>query len=326
MLPMNDSDNSPQRKKALVTGAGGFIGSHLCAGLVSRNYAVTALVRSTNNSEHSGVDEICIADVCEASSLGSAFIGADTVFHLAGAAHANARDYNAMRRLNVMGTENVLRAAIAANVRRLVYLSSSLVQACETGVGDITDYGQSKLEAEQLLMSAHANQQLEVAILRPVNVYGAGMKGNIASMISLIARRRLPPLPRLRNELSLVSVDDLVNALVLVAESPSASGNSYYVTDGETYRVNDIERAIYKVLGRNRPGWYSPRVVLYAASVLACLVGKLKAGGTSISARTYYNLVNDNCFSSQQIQDDLGFLPSGNLYKEMPALVEHLVK
>ena len=98
------------------------------------------------------------------------------------------------------------------------------------------------------------------------------------------------------------------------------------MTDGVTYRINDIERAIYKALGRNRPGWYSPRMVLYAASVLAGLLGKLKAGGTSISARTYTNLVNDNCFSSQQIQDDLGFSPSGNLYKEMPALVEHLVK
>jgi nucleoside-diphosphate-sugar epimerase len=231
-----------------------------------------------------------------------------------------------MHRLIVRGTENVLHAAIAANVRRFVYLSSSLVQACETGMGDITDYGQSKLEAERLVMAAHVNQQIEATILRPVNVYGAGMKGNIASMISLIARRLLPPLPKLNNEFSLLGVDDLVNALVLAAESSAASGKSYFVTDGVTYRINDIERAIYKALGRNRPGWYSPRMVLYAASVLAGLLGKLKAGGTSISARTYTNLVNDNCFSSQQIQDDLGFSPSGNLYKEMPALVEHLVK
>ncbi|MBQ13509.1 MAG: NAD-dependent epimerase/dehydratase family protein [Gammaproteobacteria bacterium] len=321
---MNSSDESQAGNSVLVTGANGFIGSCLCARLLQQGCRLTALLHSPSEALSATLDRAIVADVCDAGSLGLAFDSIDTVFHLAGVAHVNTNKTRLLRQVNVVGTSNVLQAAVAANVRRLVFLSSSLVHACETGKGDITVYGQSKLEAEQLLMAAHANQQIEVVILRPVNAYGTAMKGNIRRMISLIANKRLPPLPRLENELSLVGVEDLVSALMLAANSMAASGKTYYVTDGESYRINDIEQAIYKALGRNRPGWYSPRVVLYAASALAGRVGKII--GTGINTRTYYNLVNSNCFSNQQIQDELGFSPTSNLYAELPAIVKRIAE
>ena len=317
-------------KAAAVTGANGFIGAHLCSYLLQQGYFVRALVHSSHRDSNSSLDgsvadneagtEVVVADICAADSLRSVFDGVDTVFHLAGVAHVGG-DYRSMQRLNVEGTSNVLRAAAASGVRRLVFFSSSLARAAESGTGDITDYGRSKLEAERLLLAAHRSGDIEVVVLRPVNVYGVEMKGNIRAMIAMIARRRLPPLPRLENSLSLVGVDDLVKAAVLAAESRDAGGKTYYVTDGKSYSITEIEQAIYQRLGRKLPRWRSPRMLLYAASALAGVLGKITHSGSGISIRTYYNLTRSNTFSNQEIKSDLGFAPAGNLYDELPEIV-----
>ena len=322
------------RLKAAVTGANGFIGAHLCSYLLQQDYFVRALVRSDRKDSDSRLDglvagdgvatEVAVADICNAECLSSVFDGVDTVFHLAGVAHVGRGDYGSMQQLNVEGTGNVLRAATASGVRRLVFFSSSLARACESGTGDITDYGRTKLEAERLLLAAHRRGEIEIVILRPVNVYGADMKGNIRAMIAMIARRRLPPLPKLENRLSLVGVDDLVKAAVLAAESRDAGGKTYYITDGETYAINEIEQAIYQTLGRKLPRWRSPRVLLYAASALAGVLGKMTNSGSGISIRTYHNLTRSNSFSNQEIESDLGFAPAGNLYDELPGIVANV--
>ena len=318
-------------KKVAVTGADGFIGAHLCSYLLQQDYFVRALVRSDHKDSIAKTDgsvvgdgaatEVTVADICDADSLRSAFDGVDTVFHLAGVAHVGSGDDRFMQQLNVGGTSNVLRAATASGVRRLVYFSSSLARACESGSGDITDYGRTKLEAERLLLAAHRSGDIEIVILRPVNVYGVEMKGNIRAMIAMIAHRRLPPLPKLENSLSLVGVDDLVKAAVLAAESRDAGGKTYYVTDGKTYSINAIEQAIYQTLGRKLPRWNSPRVLLYAASALAGVLRKMTNSGSGISIRTYHNLTRSNTFSNQEIESDLGFVPAGNLYDELPGIV-----
>jgi len=327
---MNDSG-----KQAAVTGANGFIGSHLCAALLQQAYYVKALVRSDNNGSsslikdllaaHPGAAETVVGDICDGGSLSSAFDGVDTVFHLAGVAHVGSAGTRSLQQCNVAGTSNVLQAAISSGVKRLVFFSSSLARACELGSGDITEYGKTKLEAERLLLEAHQRGDIDVVILRPANVYGRNMKGNIRSMIAMLARKRLPPLPRLTNALSLVGVEDLVKAAVLAAASPIAAGKTYTVTDGQTYRGNEIERAIYQALGLQRPSWHSPPVLLYAGSALAGLLGKMTGRGSSISVRTYYQLVRDNCFSNQDIVTDLGFAPASNLYEQLPNIVEDIV-
>lgn len=322
------------RKKAAVTGANGFIGAHLCSYLLQQDYFVRALVHSNQKDSSSRLDglvaenevatEVTVADICDADKLSSVFDGVDTVFHLAGVAHVGLSDYKIMQRLNVEGTRNILGVATASGVRRLVFFSSSLAQACESGAGDMTDYGRTKLEAERLLLAAHHSGEIEIVILRPVNVYGAKMKGNIRAMIAMIARRRLPPLPKLENRLSLVGVDDLVKAAVLAAESRDAGGKIYCVTDGKSYSINEIEQAIYQSLGRKLPGWHSPRVLLYAASALAGVLGKMTNSGSGINIRTYHNLTRSNSFSSQEIESDLGFVPANNLYDELPGIVAYV--
>jgi len=207
-------------------------------------------------------------------------------------------------------------------VSRIVYLSSSLAEAAASGEGDVTAYGESKLQAEELLQGASNEGKIDVVILRAVNVYGPGMKGNIARMISMIDRGRLPPLPRLKNKISLLSADDLAQALLLVLAVRETKQQVYTLTDGKQYSIEDIQSAIYRTLDKPMPSWRTPHMVLYAASLIAGAVSSITGGSGAISTRTYRNLTSNNLFSNERAIADLGFAPSTDFFQQLPKIVK----
>ncbi len=343
-------------KRVLVTGAAGFVGQHLCRQLRAAGYQVRTYTKGSKASadanaqfvipsaadiptaatdfvatvERSPKSDHITADICDADELKLACSNVDTVFHLAGIAHVSGVDAASLQRVNVEGTRNVLDAAISCAVRRIVFFSSSVAEVTVTdpahsaGLSSQTNfssYAQSKRQAEALLLAAGERGDIEVVILRPVNVYGPGMKGNIRSMIRLIAKGVLPPLPKLSNQISLVGVVDLCRAAILAAESLQANGRIYCVTDGEPYRINAIEEAIYNVLGRKKPRWHSPRMLIFAAALLGEIAGRLRPGKLHIGLQTYRNLVNENLCSNVALCSELGFHPTTTLYQELPAIV-----
>jgi nucleoside-diphosphate-sugar epimerase len=199
-----------------------------------------------------------------------------------------------------------------------------LAEAAARGQGDVTAYGKSKLKAEQLVQEAVQAGQIDGVILRAVNVYGPGMKGNISRMISLIDKGRLPPLPKINNRISLVSVQDLSQVLLLAIGSTMTIAAPITVTDGEEYSIAEIELAIYQALNRSKPRWHIPHMLLYCASLIAGSVSRLTGGRGSISTRTYRNLTSDNLFSNAEAKTELGFEPSTTLYQSLPVIVEHI--
>ncbi|MDA1372680.1 MAG: SDR family NAD(P)-dependent oxidoreductase [Proteobacteria bacterium] len=320
----------------LVTGATGFIGQHLCSQLHGSGFHVRTLLRSAAQSAQFPAElelEHLTGDLSDSASLSAACRDVDVLIHLAGVAHVNNISAKNLQQTNVDGTARLLQAAIDNQVRRIILLSSSLAQAAESKHAQSTAYGRSKLEAEQLVLAAQQQGRIEAVVLRPVNVYGPDMKGNIAGMITRIANGRLPPLPRLDNRISLVSVADLVQALTLAVDAVVAAGKIYPVTDGVSYRVGEIEQAIYAALGKNLPAWRTPRMVLYGAAVLVgclhnllSLVGFKRGAGGGISGRTYQNLVSDNLYSNDVICSELGFKPVVNFYDSLPAIVDSITK
>lgn len=263
-----------------------------------------------------------MGDLLDQKSLLEACANVDTILHLAGVAHVSTT--TKVNDTNVVGSANLLEAALAKKVRRIIFLSSSLAHAAETDSGDVTSYGKEKRTTELLLLEAADRGQIETLILRPVNVYGTGMKGNIASMISMIHRGRLPRLPNLNSKISLLGVDDLASAILLAANSDRTS-RIYAVTDGQDYPIAAIEEAIYRCLGKRLPRWRTPAVILYAAAVLAGSVARLSGRDTGISSRTYRNLTADNLFRSEDICAELGFQPSQNLYQALPKIVDNII-
>jgi len=296
---------------------------------MEEDWDVRVLLR--NSSDRSKLPEglaaqIFLGDLTSETGLAEACENVECILHLAGQAHVGSAPARADKNLDVAAAKNLLAAALSERVRRIVYLSSSLAQAAETGRGDMTAYGVGKLRVEQLFTAAAAQGSIDVIVLRSVNVYGIGMKGNIANMISMINRGRLPPLPPLTSRISLVGSDDLAAALLLAVKSEQAAARIYTVTDGEKYAVTEIESAIYAALGKRMPMWRTPAVILYAASAVAGLLARLGWRDSSISSRTYRNLSTDNLFDNSAVCEDFGFAPRSDLYSTLPEIVDDLVK
>jgi nucleoside-diphosphate-sugar epimerase len=270
----------------------------------------------------------------------------DTVIHLAGVAHVGQAQAQQARAVNLDATLELLNAAISAGVRRFVYLSSTLAAAAEQGSGDITHYGRDKLAVEQALLTAAAEGKIEVVILRSVNIYGAGMRGNIAAMIRLMRAGRLPRLPLLNNKISLVSVTDVATALVTAASAdldcdpnPESSGSAtsntaantkpkqqgkpavrVTLTDGVDYSLNAIQDAIYATIERHPSRLRLPGVLLFAAASAAELLSYLGLSRSGISRRTYRQLTRDNLFDNTEARRALGFVPTTTFFETLPSI------
>ena len=331
-IPADTASSTTNKTRILVTGATGFIGLVYCQHLIDKNVQVRVLLRDGSKAAslpaNLNAQEI-IGDLSDSELMRSACQGIDTVVHLAGIAHVAGISEKQLWETNTAGTRNLLDAAIDAKVRRLVFVSSSLAQAAEPGGVDATSYGKSKWAAEKELHQAQDKGQIETVILRPVNVYGAGMKGNISGMISMLDSGRLPPLPALTSRISLVSADDMAQALRLATNVEQAVGKTYAITDGEMYVITDIEKAIYQTLGKRLPSWRTPHMILYAASLVAGLMSpfhKIARKGGGITGRTYRNLVSDNLFSNAEISAELGFKPTTTLYRDLPEIVRVITR
>jgi nucleoside-diphosphate-sugar epimerase len=150
---------------------------------------------------------------------------------------------NLFDKVNVAGTINLARQAVRAGVTRLIFISSIKVNGEETEKGrsfsaadaptPVDAYGQSKLAAENGLRAVSAETGLEVVIIRPVLVYGPGVKANFRSMMRWIERGIPLPLGAIKNARSLVAIDNLVDLIVTCLDHPSAPGEVFLVSDGE---------------------------------------------------------------------------------------------
>jgi UDP-glucose 4-epimerase len=309
----------------LVTGASGFIGRSLVQRLLGRRCRVHTLSRQAPEQDlEQGPDgSECLSfqgDICDPTVLDKACAGVDIIFHLAAYAHVNQHDTAAMRATNVDGTQALLDAALRARVRRVVFFSSSLADA--TKYPQLTDYGRAKRDAEQLLLRAAEAGDIEVCCLRPVSVYGLGMKGNLLSMIRLLQKGLLPPLPVPSASLSLVGCRDLCAAALLAAEAPQANGQIYTVTDGKTYTVKGLEISIRQALGRALPRWHTPLPLLRLAFTALALAARVLPLRNAPGLRTYRTLTTDSVFSCEPIQQALGYHPTSTFTQELPTLLD----
>ena len=250
-------DATPIKGLVALTGATGFIGQHLLRELPKRGYRVRVLLRRPEALPE--CDSAFVGDIRYPRNMSEALAGADFVIHSAGIAHAMSGvpedDYRA---INTKGTVQLAQAAKRAGVKRFVFLSSIRAQAGANAEGVLTEateplptdsYGRSKLEAEQGL----AELDIDWAALRAVLVYGPGVKGNMASLIRLA---RLPcPLPfgAFRGKRSLLSIDNLTDAIDTVLASPSPLRRPFIVADTDPLTIPETIAALRDGLHR-RPG------------------------------------------------------------------------
>ena len=315
----------PMTQTVLVTGATGFIGRTLMQRLLEKRLRVHTLSRTLPAAGPEQAEGMFFqGDIADPALLAEACVGVDTVFHLAGYAHVNQHHTEELQRINVEGTRALLDAAIAAGVRRIVFFSSILADPNLNPEGGA--YGRSKLEAETLLLEAAKAGQIEVCCLRPANVYGLGMKGNLLTMIRLVQRGFLPPLPVPSAPLSLVGNRDLCEAALLAAQAPQANGQVYTVSDGKTYTMKGIEVSVRRALGLAPRSWHTPMPVFYMAFATLEILGKLLRLANAPGLRSYRALRDGSVVSSESIQQDLGYQPAGSLTDELSGILAQRAK
>ena len=245
-------------KLIALTGATGFIGRHLLRSLSERGYRVRVLLRRPV-AVPEGASGAVVGDLARPMNMAAALSGVDAVVHSAGLAHAmSGAPEDDFRNSNTEATHKLAEAAQRARVGRFVFLSSIRAQVgssapvplSEADVTEPTDaYGRSKLAAEEAL----AGTGLDWVALRPVLVYGAGVKGNMAALLRL-ARTPYPlPLASLTGRRSLVSVESLAGAVATVLEAPGPLRRPLVVADPDPLTLPEMLAALRAGLGRG-PG------------------------------------------------------------------------
>ncbi len=187
-----------------------------------------------------------------------------------------------------------------------------------------TPYGQSKLEAEKLVL--HGGYVPEPVVLRLCMVYGPGAKGNMQKMLQAVAKNRFPPLPEVKNKRSMVHVQDVVTAAMLAAERPEAVGQTFIVSDGYPYSTRQIYDLMCQELGRRPPKWSIPIPCLRALGLAGDAIGKLRGKRFMFDSDALEKLLGSAWFSSNKIETLLGFKPEWNLEKALPEMVAEMKK
>jgi nucleoside-diphosphate-sugar epimerase len=290
----------------VVTGATGFIGSHLLPALLREGHRVKALIEpGVDAVQLKGVDSFP-ADIVSGNGLSAGFSWAEAVVHLAARNHVlkeTARDpLAAYRRVNVDGTRNVVQAASLAGVRLFVHLSSvkAMGEESESLLDEEspclpkTPYGISKLESEDAVRVVAEKCGMKAVLFRLPMVYGPGNKGNLPRMIRWAARGYPFPLFQPDNVRSMIYVENAVAGILAVLKNAPAGPATYMLKDSEDCSTKTVYSIISRELGMR------PRFLPVPAAVV-------RFGG--ILSEDFRKITGSFRVSAAKIGRELGFIP-----------------
>ena len=324
-----------QNDLILVTGATGYIGRALVAQLLTESKPVRVLVRATRRNAVAELwpdqaPQVCVGDITEPASLCETCAGVQTILHLA--SHSPRKvapgvDPDAGHwPVTAEGTRALVRAAQQAAVRRFVLVSS--VRVMGEGSADGLDersvpvptsaYGRAKLAAEDAVRNAG---ELRGSIVRLPSVYGRGGEGLVSRMIAAVDRGWFPPPPKTANKRSMIHLDDVVAAVLLLARRPEACGKTYIATDGEIYSTHEIYQRVCAALGRPVPNWATPAAWLRIAATAGDMLARLSRRPVPFDSQALEKLVGNAWYRSERIVRELGFDPKQNLATALPGMV-----
>ncbi|MDB2469192.1 SDR family oxidoreductase [Alphaproteobacteria bacterium] len=269
-----------------VTGASGFVGKQLVLAMLrAGTFKVTVTARK--QPVFSKECKVHFGSIDDKTDWSEALRNQQVVIHAAARAHKlndTASDpLTAYRSVNVDGTLKLAREAANAGVERFIFISSIKVNGESTNANNpfraddkpapIDQYGVSKFEAEKGLVEIANDTGLEIVIIRPPLVYGAGVKGNF-DRLAKVVRTGLPlPLASITNFRSLVSIDNLVDLLITCVDHPRAANEVFLVSDDDDLSTPELLRGIAKAMGQ--PSRLFPCLPTMLTTIARC-IGKKK--------------------------------------------------
>lgn len=232
-----------------VTGASGFVGSHLVETLTTAGKPVRQLVRRA-----SGGDEV-VGDMSDNDALRRLVIGADIVVHLAARVHKPTRtldEQHECQSTNVDGTRRLVEAICDTSANAfLIFVSTAAVYPnLNVPVTELTTprpttiYAKSKLEAERIVLDAVSSARIGAVVLRPAMVFGPGAPGNLERLIALVRHRLVPAFRGGHNRKSILPVEELIGAILGVADRRSVCNGSVLNVGGSVMSMRQITNVI----------------------------------------------------------------------------------
>ncbi|MFT6466233.1 UDP-glucose 4-epimerase family protein [Halopseudomonas sp.] len=313
--------------KVILTGSTGFVGSAVLAQLIAKHHDVVTVIRRAGGATTGHTQSYIVPNFAADSAFRTALTGREVVIHCAARAHVMQETTSdplvEFRAVNVDATLALARQAIAAGVRRFVYISSIKVNGEGTEQGkpfkanDVPapadPYGISKMEAEQGLMALAKESDMEVVIIRPVLVYGPGVKANFRSMMNWLNKGIPLPLGRIHNKRSLVALDNLVDLIVTCTQHTAAANQTFLVSDGEDLSTTELLTRMSKALDR-------PMRLLPVPAGLLQLGGKL-LGKDAVMQRLCGSLQVDISHTRQT----LGWVPPVSVDSALRKTADHFL-
>ena len=251
--------------RILLTGGSGFVGKAVLERLAAMDgVEALAALRHQPQSLPAGVSVHLFDDLGSEVAWPKQSGPFDVVIHCASRVHVMnevaADPLAEFRKVNVQATLAFARRAAAAGVRRFVFISSIKVngEATEPGrpyhaqdvPGPQDPYGVSKREAEEQLRQLAAETGMELTIIRPVLVYGPGVKANFHNMMRWLDKQVPLPFGAIDNRRSLVALDNLVDLIVICCTHPGAANQTFLVSDGHDVSTTELLRQMARALGK----------------------------------------------------------------------------
>jgi len=300
--------------RVFITGASGFIGSHLVEKLLNRNWQVRVLFH--NRSIHREKEcEIVKGDIRDLSLLEKSLDGTDVLFHLAASLGASLINKKEFYQINTEGTENILRAAQKAGVKRIIHFSSAGVLGSvkkneladeEYPLNPRSIYDKTKLEGERTALN-FARNGMDIVIVRPGWTYGPGDRRTF-KLIKAIAKKRFILVTKGEAWQTPVHINDLIDGVLLCSER-GKKGEIYHIAGNEIITVKKIAEIIALSSGNKIPPFSLPLFPVKAAVWPVEKISYLFKREAPLSMGKLSFFIHPKPLAIQKAIQDLGFSP-----------------
>jgi nucleoside-diphosphate-sugar epimerase len=270
-----------KKKKILVTGSNGFVGTRLCEFLYLNDYNFVGSIRdkSLATKEHNCIG---VQTMDSKTDWSDAVDQCDIVIHLASRAHilndSVSDPLAAFRETNTQGTLNLAKQAAESGVNQFIFLSSIGVNGSMTSGEPFihsdcpsphSPYAISKLEAEKGLMELAGRTDMKVTIIRSPAIYGLNAPGNFGVIEKLIKYGVPLPVASIKNSRSLVSIDNMISFIMRCIDHPKAANEMFFVSDDDDLSTLEAVNLMGKLIGKNaRVMRFPPKLLWFFLNIL----------------------------------------------------------